>query len=189
MQGLAEGGTCWDHPPSTSLRSAPPPQGEDLDVTQVLEGIKVLEVAQFVFVPAAGAVLAEWGADVIKVEHPLRGDAQRGMRSIAGVTFDPVANPMIQHPNKGKRSIGIDIATAEGQQLIYELAKDADVFLTNYLPCRPPEAENRPGTYPRSQSPTSSMRAAAALATRGRTATAAASMPLPSTSTAASPMR
>ncbi len=103
-------------------------------MTQVMKGIKVLEVAQFVFVPCTGAVLAEWGADVIKVEHPVRGDAQRGMRQIAGVTFDPVANPMIQHPNKGKRSIGIDIATTEGQQLIYELAKDCDVFLTNYLP-------------------------------------------------------
>ncbi len=103
-------------------------------MTQVMKGIRVLEVAQFVFVPAAGAVLAEWGADVIKVEHPVRGDAQRGMRSIAGVTFDPVANPMIQHPNKGKRSIGIDIATEEGRALVYALAKDADVFLTNYLP-------------------------------------------------------
>ncbi len=103
-------------------------------MTQVMKGIRVLEVAQFVFVPSAGAVLAEWGADVIKVEHPLRGDAQRGMRSIAGVTFDPVANPMIQHPNKGKRSIGIDIATDEGRALVHELAKNADVFLTNYLP-------------------------------------------------------
>lgn len=99
-----------------------------------MQGIRVLEVAQFVFVPAAGAVLAEWGADVIKVEHPVRGDAQRGMRSIGGVTFDAVVNPMIQHPNKGKRSIGIDIATDEGRALVYELAKNADVFLTNYLP-------------------------------------------------------
>lgn len=103
-------------------------------MAQVMKGIKVLEVAQFVFVPCTGAVLAEWGADVIKVEHPVRGDAQRGMRSISGVTFDPVVNPMIQHPNKGKRSIGIDIATEEGRELVYELAKDADVFLTNYLP-------------------------------------------------------
>ena len=103
-------------------------------MTQVMKGIKVLEVAQFVFVPCTGAVLAEWGADVIKVEHPLRGDAQRGLRSIAGVTFDPVVNPMIQHPNRGKRSIGIDIAKEEGRELVYELAKDADVFLTNYLP-------------------------------------------------------
>jgi len=103
-------------------------------MTQVMKGVRVLEVAQFVFVPCAGAILAEWGADVIKVEHPVRGDAQRGMRTIAGVTFDPVANPMIQHPNRGKRSIGIDITQPEGQQLIYDLAKDADVFLTNYLP-------------------------------------------------------
>ncbi len=103
-------------------------------MTQVMKGVRVLEVAQFVFVPAAGAVLADWGADVIKVEHPVRGDAQRGARSIGGMTFDPVANPMIQHPNRGKRSIAIDVSKPEGQELIYELAKNADVFLTNYLP-------------------------------------------------------
>ncbi|MET1756728.1 CoA transferase [Novosphingobium sp. RD2P27] len=101
---------------------------------QVMKGVRVLEVAQFVFVPAAGGVLAEWGADVIKVEHPVRGDAQRGMLTIAGVHLDPVANPMIEHPNRGKRSIGIDIATPEGRDLVYELAKTADVFITNYLP-------------------------------------------------------
>jgi crotonobetainyl-CoA:carnitine CoA-transferase CaiB-like acyl-CoA transferase len=103
-------------------------------MTQVMKGVKVLEVAQFVFVPAAGAVLADWGADVIKVEHAVRGDSQRGMRSIAGMVFDPVANPMIQHPNRGKRSIAIDLTNPEGRELVYELAKDADVFLTNYLP-------------------------------------------------------
>ncbi|VWX54099.1 CaiB/BaiF CoA-transferase family protein [Novosphingobium sp. 9U] len=103
-------------------------------MTQVMKGIRVLEVAQFVFVPAAGAVLAEWGADVIKVEHPVRGDAQRGMLTIAGATMDPVVNPMIEHPNRGKRSVGIDIATPEGRELVLELAKTADVFITNYLP-------------------------------------------------------
>ena len=103
-------------------------------MTQVMKGVRVLEVAQFVFVPAAGAVLADWGAEVIKVEHPVRGDAQRGARSIGGMTFDPVANPMIQHPNRGKRSVAIDISQPDGQQLVYELAKNADVFLTNYLP-------------------------------------------------------
>lgn len=103
-------------------------------MTQVMKGVKVLEVAQFVFVPCAGAVLADWGADVIKVEHAVRGDSQRGMRTIASMTFDPVANPMIQHPNRGKRSIAIDLNNPEGQELVYELARDADVFLTNYLP-------------------------------------------------------
>lgn len=103
-------------------------------MTQVMKGVKIVEVAQFVFVPCAGAVLADWGADVVKVEHAVRGDAQRGMRSIGGMTFDPVANPMIQHPNRGKRSIAIDLNNPEGQELVYELARDADVFLTNYLP-------------------------------------------------------
>ncbi len=103
-------------------------------MAQVMKGVRVLEVAQFVFVPSAGAILADWGADVIKVEHPVRGDAQRGMFTIGGVRFDPQVNPMMEHPNRGKRSIGIDISQAEGQQLIYELAKEADVFLTNYLP-------------------------------------------------------
>jgi crotonobetainyl-CoA:carnitine CoA-transferase CaiB-like acyl-CoA transferase len=48
-----------------------------------MQGIRVLEVAQFTFVPSAGAVLADWGADVVKVEHAERGDAQRGLISAA----------------------------------------------------------------------------------------------------------
>jgi crotonobetainyl-CoA:carnitine CoA-transferase CaiB-like acyl-CoA transferase len=103
-------------------------------MTKVLNGVRVLEVAQFVFVPAAGAILADWGADVIKVEHPGRGDTQRGMTTISGTQLDPLVNPMIEHANRGKRSVGIDVSKPEGQQLIYELAKTADVFITNYLP-------------------------------------------------------
>lgn len=101
---------------------------------RVMEGIRILEVAQFTFVPAAGAVLADWGADVIKIEHPVRGDTQRGFVSSFGSKIDPARNGMIEHPNRGKRSVGIDVSTEQGQQLIYEIAKTADVFLTNYLP-------------------------------------------------------
>jgi crotonobetainyl-CoA:carnitine CoA-transferase CaiB-like acyl-CoA transferase len=103
-------------------------------MTQIMKGIRVLEVAQFLFVPTCGAILSDWGADVIKVEHPVRGDTQRGFVTIGGMKFDPTVNPMIEHPNRGKRSVGIDVSTAEGQELIYELAKTADIFLTNYLP-------------------------------------------------------
>jgi crotonobetainyl-CoA:carnitine CoA-transferase CaiB-like acyl-CoA transferase len=103
-------------------------------MTQVMKGIRVLEVAQFTFVPAAGAVLADWGADVIKIEHPVRGDTQRGFINSFGKKINPLRNGMIEHPNRGKRSVGIDISTEEGQALIYEIAKTADVFLTNYLP-------------------------------------------------------
>src|SRR5215468_8802455 len=99
-----------------------------------MEGVRVLEVAQFTFVPAAGAILADWGADVIKVEHPVRGDTQRGFINMGGIPVEPSRNPLIEHPNRGKRSVGIDVSTKEGQEVLYELAKTADVFLTNYLP-------------------------------------------------------
>ena len=105
-------------------------------MTQVMKGIRVLEVAQFTFVPAAGAILADWGADVIKVEHPVRGDAQRGFINVGGMKLDASRNTLMEHPNRGKRSVGIDISTPQGIELLYEIAKTADVFLTNSLPAQ-----------------------------------------------------
>lgn len=105
-------------------------------MTRVMEGVRVLEVAQFTFVPAAGGVLADWGADVIKVEHPVRGDAQRGIQMLQRLAVNPQRSSLMQHPNRGKRSVGIDVSTPEGQALIYDLAKECDVFLTNYLPAQ-----------------------------------------------------
>ena len=99
-----------------------------------MAGFRVLEVAQFTFVPAAGAILADWGADVIKVEHPLRGDTQRGFLNMGGIQVNPDRHPLMEHPNRGKRSVGIDISTHGGQEVIYELAETSDVFLTNYRP-------------------------------------------------------
>ncbi len=103
-------------------------------MTQVMQGIRVLEVAQMTFVPSAGAILADWGADVIKIEHPVRGDTQRGFINMGGVKVNPQRSPFVEHPNRGKRSVGVDISKPEGVAVIYELAKTADVFLTNYLP-------------------------------------------------------
>ena len=103
-------------------------------MVKVMAGFRVLEVAQFTFVPAAGAILADWGADVIKVEHPLRGDTQRGFLNMGGIRVNPDRHPLMEHPNRGKRSVGIDISTPGGQEVIYELAKTSDVFLTNYMP-------------------------------------------------------
>jgi crotonobetainyl-CoA:carnitine CoA-transferase CaiB-like acyl-CoA transferase len=103
-------------------------------MTDVMKGVRVLEVAQFWFVPAAGAVLADWGADVIKIEHPERGDGQRGLGTagisteIRGVDF------LVQQPNRGKRSVGLDFSKPEGLELLYRLAERSDVFLTNFLP-------------------------------------------------------
>ena len=99
-----------------------------------LEGVKVLEVAQFTFTPSAGAVLADWGASVIKVEHAVTGDAQRGITIGAGGVAAGSFQPLMEHPNRGKRSIGLALEVASGRDVLLELARDADVFLTNFLP-------------------------------------------------------
>jgi crotonobetainyl-CoA:carnitine CoA-transferase CaiB-like acyl-CoA transferase len=100
-----------------------------------MEGVRVLEVAQFTFVPAAGAVLADWGADVIKVEHAETGDAQRGLSALMGM---PVGSgsfaPLMEHPNRGKRSIGLALEQPEALDVLHELIRSSDVFLTNFLP-------------------------------------------------------
>jgi crotonobetainyl-CoA:carnitine CoA-transferase CaiB-like acyl-CoA transferase len=103
-------------------------------MTQVMKGIRMLEVAQFTFVPAAGGVLTDWGAEVIKIEHPVRGDAQRGLKMLQRLAVNPQRSALMQHPNRGKRSVGLDISTEEGRELLYEIAATCDIFLTNYLP-------------------------------------------------------
>jgi len=99
-----------------------------------MQGVRVLEVAQFTFVPAAGAVLADWGADVIKVEHATAGDAQRGLAQLGPIGVGSGVNPVMEHANRGKRSIGLDIGTPEGRAILGDLARTSDVFLTNFLP-------------------------------------------------------
>jgi crotonobetainyl-CoA:carnitine CoA-transferase CaiB-like acyl-CoA transferase len=104
-------------------------------VIRPMDGVRVLEVAQFTFVPAAGAVLADWGADVIKVEHAETGDAQRGLSALMGM---PVGSgsfaPLMEHPNRGKRSIGLALEQPEALDVLHELIRTSDVFLTNFLP-------------------------------------------------------
>ncbi|KIU17178.1 CaiB/BaiF CoA transferase family protein [Mycolicibacterium llatzerense] len=99
-----------------------------------LDGVRVLEVAMYGFVPSGGAVLGEWGADVIKVEHAVTGDPQRGLRQTGMLRVEGDPNPNIEHANRGKRSIGLDMAVPEGREVLLELARRADVFLTSFLP-------------------------------------------------------
>src|SRR5262249_20972720 len=99
-----------------------------------LEGIRVLEVAMYGFVPSAGAGLREGGADVVKVEHAVTGDPQRGLRQTGNLRVDGEPNPNIEHANRGKRSLGLDMSVPEGKELLYELARRSDVFLTSFLP-------------------------------------------------------
>ncbi|ANI40854.1 CaiB/BaiF CoA transferase family protein [Mycolicibacterium vaccae] len=99
-----------------------------------LEGIRVLEVAMYGFVPTAGAVLAEWGADVTKVEHAVTGDPQRGLRQVGALVVDGEPNPNVDNANRGKRSIGLDMSVPVGREVLYDLARSSDVFLTSFLP-------------------------------------------------------
>jgi crotonobetainyl-CoA:carnitine CoA-transferase CaiB-like acyl-CoA transferase len=99
-----------------------------------MKGVKVVEVAQFTFTPSAGAVLADWGADVIKVEHAVHGDAQRGLTIGAGGVAQGSFQPLMEHPNRGKRSIGLALEVPSAHAILMELVRDADVFVTNFLP-------------------------------------------------------
>jgi crotonobetainyl-CoA:carnitine CoA-transferase CaiB-like acyl-CoA transferase len=99
-----------------------------------MTGVKMVEVAQYTFTPSAGAVLTDWGADVIKVEHAVTGDHQRGLRLGTGGVAVGSFQPLMEHPNRGKRSIGLALENPEGHQVLLDLCKDADVFLINFLP-------------------------------------------------------
>ncbi len=103
-------------------------------MVDVMKGIRVLEVAEHTFVPAASAVLADWGAEVIKVEHAERGDAMRGLARTGVMDLSGSVHVLNEHSNRGKKSIGVDISKPQGREVIYKLAATCDVFLTNKLP-------------------------------------------------------
>lgn len=96
------------------------------------DGVRVIEVAAWTFVPGAGAILADLGADVVKVEPP-NGDPQRGLRNALNAS-DNGPNPFLEIPNRGKRSITLDLNSERGSQVLRKLVGTADVFLTSYLP-------------------------------------------------------
>ncbi len=96
-----------------------------------LDGIRVVEVANWTFVPAAGALLADLGADVVKVEPP-SGDPQRALQNLLNLGVDG-PNPFIEVPNRGKRSVTIDLTTEAGREVLSRLVASADVFVTSNL--------------------------------------------------------
>jgi crotonobetainyl-CoA:carnitine CoA-transferase CaiB-like acyl-CoA transferase len=100
----------------------------------VFSGVRVVELAQWVFVPVTGALLADWGADVVKIEHPKLGDGYRGLVSQGLIHSSAGLNHSMEMANRGKRSIGLDVKSAEGRDIVLRLVAESDVFLTNYLP-------------------------------------------------------
>ena len=97
------------------------------------EGVRVVELAQWVFVPVAGALLADWGADVVRIERP-EGDPYRGLATQGIGTDSGGVNMSVALANRGKRSIALDLRNEEGRDVLHQLLETADVFLTNFRP-------------------------------------------------------
>ncbi|OBE97652.1 CaiB/BaiF CoA-transferase family protein [Mycobacterium sp. 852002-10029_SCH5224772] len=96
-----------------------------------VEGVKVVELGVWVAGPAAGGILADWGADVIKIEPPT-GDPARLFGRMLGC--DMGLNPPFEMDNRSKRSVVLDLGTDAGRATAFELLAGADVFLTNVRP-------------------------------------------------------
>ena len=103
-------------------------------MSQVMQGVRILEVAEHTFVPAASALLSDWGAEVIKIEHVERGDAMRGLAS-TGLNIVPNdVHVLLEHSNRGKKSLALDLTSEDGLAILHKLIATSDVFLTNKLP-------------------------------------------------------
>ena len=101
-----------------------------------LEGIKVVELASFVAAPAAGALLADMGAEVIKVEVP-QGEVYRHSRpAFAGIESEFTEAPHFQMDNRGKRSLAMDLLMPGALDALRKVVDRSDVLLTNMLPAR-----------------------------------------------------
>jgi len=83
-----------------------------------MEGIRILDLADHTFVPAASAILSDWGAEVIKVEHITRGDAARGLASSGMAIFAGEVSPILEHANRGKLSLALDLNQDEGRDIL-----------------------------------------------------------------------
>ncbi len=101
-----------------------------MEKRKLLEGLKVVEYANFVAAPISGRVLADWGAEVIKIE-PAEGDTTR----MVGLQWKfPTGSdecPLFEMENSGKKGIVVDTRTKEGVEIIFKLLEDADIFITN----------------------------------------------------------
>jgi crotonobetainyl-CoA:carnitine CoA-transferase CaiB-like acyl-CoA transferase len=100
----------------------------------LLEGVRVVELSMYAFAPSAAAVLADWGAGVIKVVPPNQADPMKGT-PIAGLPDADVGVAfMWEIMNRGKRCVAIDVSNDEGHRLLIDLVERSDVFITNLLP-------------------------------------------------------
>ncbi|HEX4979219.1 MAG TPA: CoA transferase [Acidimicrobiales bacterium] len=100
---------------------------------QPLEGIRVLELAEGVSGPYCGKLLADFGAEVVKAEHP-SGDVSRRMGPFPGDSPDPEQSALFLHLNTNKRGITLDPSTSEGREVVRRFASDFDVVIDGHQP-------------------------------------------------------
>lgn len=102
-------------------------------MTQIFEGVRVIELAQYVFVPAAGTLMADHGAEVIKIEPPVTGDPYRTLK-VGDGRETAKANLSMEQNNRTKKSVALDLKNPEGREALLKLIETADVFLTSLRP-------------------------------------------------------
>ena len=101
----------------------------ETSATQPLSGVRVIDFTQVMLGPSATQVLADYGADVIKIERPGAGDLSR-----SSIPDDPdgLDNPVFRSLNRNKRSIALDLRKPDGKAIIYDLVRDADIVVNNF---------------------------------------------------------
>ena len=95
-----------------------------------LQGVKVVELGTHIAVPLASRLLADWGAQVIKVENP-SGDLWRYYGLNVRTPISDEENPMFSIPNANKKIVSLNLKTEAGKRILFQLLEDADVFMTN----------------------------------------------------------
>ena len=103
-------------------------------MTNPLDGVRVVELGTFVVAPSCAAALADWGADVVKIEHPSAGDPARYVAAWGVPALVDDVGYIFEFSNRSKRSVTIDVAHPEGYEVFLRLIASADVFVTNLLP-------------------------------------------------------
>ncbi len=97
-----------------------------------MAGVKIVELTTFGFVPSGVALLADWGADVIKIEHPRNPDPMRGL--VTAVSDDGAeVDTLMDQFNRGKRNLALDLAVPEGREVLSDLVRRCDVVVTSFL--------------------------------------------------------
>jgi crotonobetainyl-CoA:carnitine CoA-transferase CaiB-like acyl-CoA transferase len=102
--------------------------------SNLLKGVTVLALESAAALPAGTALLAEWGARVIKIEDPRGGDMVRGYQAVDLGGVPSPLNPVFEPDNRNKLSLGLDLKTEEGVQVLHRLVRHCDVFACNLLP-------------------------------------------------------